>query len=434
MELTSQSAGAEIAVMKRSHSPWAIGIAVLLMALLSGGCGQALPPARGAKALDVVVTKPISSDVTDYQDFTGRLEAVRTVDIRARVSGYVIDVPFKEGDLVHKGDLLYLIDPRHYEVDLKQAEGNLKLAEADRSLQERNALRVRKLIGTRTVNQEDYDAIMAALDKASASIEVMSASRDKARLYLSWTRVTAPLDGRISRRYVDPGNLVSADNTLLTTIVSEDPMHAYFDVDERTYLDLLALTKSMGSSWFSDLHFPVLFRLANEEEFTHSGTINFLDNRVSASTGTIRMRGELTNPGGRFKPGLFARIRLPIGIPYKAILIPDEALQSDQGKKFVYVVVPDKDEAGQPLERGKVAYRSVKIGQAIQDLRVIKEGLGPDERVIVEGMQRVRAESEVRASWREPPKPPTQPLTQLLTAGRPVEGDRTPGRPGTGNE
>jgi RND family efflux transporter MFP subunit len=426
MELTGQSAKAEITIMNRFQLPGAPGIVLFLTALLAGGCGPA-PAAKGTKTPEVTVTKPTTGDVTDYQDFTGRLEAVKTVDIRARVSGYVKEVPFKEGDLVQKGDLLFQIDPQTYEADLKQAEANLKLAEADRRLFERNLERSRRLFGTRAANQEDYDTNMAGWERAGANIDATTAARNRAKLYLDWTRVTAPMAGRISRRYVDPGNLIKADDTMLTTMVTEDPMYAYFDVDERTYLDLRALTQSAGSSWFSDLHFPVLFRLANEEEFIHPGAINFLDNRVSATTGTIRMRGEFPNPGGQLKAGLFARIRLPIGAPYKAILVPDEALLSDQGKKYVYVVT-DKNDKGEPLGHDRVVYRSVKIGQAVDGLRVIKEGLKADERVIIDGMQRVRPETEVKAALKPPPKPPTQALTQLLTAAKPAEGDKTPGR------
>jgi multidrug efflux pump subunit AcrA (membrane-fusion protein) len=295
----------------------------------------------------------------------------------------------------------------------------------------------------------------------------MEAGRDRAKLYLDYTRVTAPLDGRISRRNVDPGNLVNADQTLLTTIVTVDPVYAYFDVDERTYLELVGAAAREMKSWFEGLQFDVLLRLAGEEEFSHKGTVNFLDNRLNANTGTIRMRAVVQNSTGYLKAGLFARVRLPIGQPYKALLISDEALQSDQGKKYVWVVNADK----------KVEYRSVQLGQSIAGLRVIKEGykftdksveslraaavpdgvlaklaalrnrevprkqdfvaelgklldknelaryqdrllreceegLHEGDHVIVEGMQRVRAGMEVQTKWQDPPRAPHATLAK----------------------
>jgi RND family efflux transporter MFP subunit len=258
----------------------------------------------------------------------------------------------------------------------------------------------------------------------------MEAARDRAKLYLEFTHVVAPplyddeghpLSGRISRRMVDPGNLVNADQTILTTIVSEDKMYAYFDVDERTYLELVAANSSPSSSsggktWFSTLEFPVLMRLANQDEFTDMGKVNFLDNRLNANTGTVRMRGVFKNPTRILKSGLFVRIRLPLGASYKTLLIPDEALLSDQGRKYVYVV-NDKEE---------VEYRSVTLGQSIEGLRAIKEGLKEGERVIVSGMQRVRPKLRVQVKMQDPPTPPKSSLTRMLAAYRPeVENPKT---------
>ncbi len=473
-----------------------LGIA-LLSAVLVAGCGLAPSSANGKNGVndkkpEVIVTTPILGKVTDYEDFTGRLDALKTVDIRARVSGYVKQAPFKEGDQVREGDLLFEIDPRTYAADLNQAKANLKLAEADSRLQQKNAARARQLIGNKAMAQEDYDTAEATAEKAKATVKSMEAARDRAQLYLDFTRVTAPWNGRISRRLVDPGNLVNADNTILTTMVTEDPLYAYFDVDERTYLNLvearsqrsevrnqksevggqksenasqnsgagLSLGARRGSpdpaehldrrSPFAsgDLRSesgagsgdprtapaltsaPVLMRLANETEFSRPGTVNFVDNRVNATTGTVRMRGIFPNPEGSLKPGLFARIRLPIGQPYDALLIPDEALLSDQGKSYVYVVTSEE----------KVEYRPVKIGQGVQGLRVIKpaekgkegkEGLSNGERVIVSGMQRVRRGAQVQATMQAPPKPPESPLSRLLTQLPSIRpGDTETRRPG----
>ncbi len=286
------------------------------------------------------------------------------------------------------------------------------------------------MIGNGSVSQEEYDQAVANRDRAIATVGSMKAARDRAELYLKFTRVVAPslrddeghpLSGRISRRQVDPGNLVNADQTILTTIVSEDRMYAYFDVDERTYLDLVAATSSAstapgGSKWFSTLQFPVLMRLANQDEFTDMGHVNFLDNRLNANTGTVRMRGVFNNPSRVLKSGLFVRIRLPLGTSYKTILIPDEALMSDQGRKYVYVV--NDEEA--------VEYRSVTLGQSIEGLRAIKTGLKEGERVIISGMQRVRPKLHVQVKMQDPPAPPKSSLTRMLAAYHPeVEHPKT---------
>jgi RND family efflux transporter MFP subunit len=388
------------------------------MALISG-CGQAHQE-QEKKVPEVIVTTPVTAQVTDYQDFTGRLDGIKTVEVRARVSGFVMAAPFKEGDLVHEGDLLFQIDRRTYQATLNQTEANLKLAETDRSLQERNATRARRLAGSNSVGAEEYETMIATFEKSKATVGSMEAARDMAKLYLDYTQVTAPVTGRVSRRFVDPGNLVVQDSTLLTTIVSDSQLYAYFDVDERAYLDLLGAASPGQGSWFAGLKFPVVMRLANEEEFTRTGTVNFIDNRVSATTGTIRMRGLFENPLGALKAGLFVRIRLPIGNPYQAVLIADEALQSDQGRKYVYVV----------NDGNEVVYRPVTIGQEIQGMAVIKKGLAEGERVILSGMQRVRPGTPVQVKMQKPPKAPESPLARLLTSSRKegeAENKRRPG-------
>ncbi len=388
-----------------------VSLSPCLLVFLQAGCNHAAPAAQGPKTVEVVATTPITYQVTDYQDFTGRLDAFMTVDIRPRVSGYVTDVPFKEGDEVHKGDLLFQIDPRPYQADVSQAQANLKQAEADRILQEKIAARGRQLVGGGNISKEEYDQDLAAADKARATVGAMQAARDRAQLYLSFTRVIAPFDGRISRRYVDPGTLEKADDTMLTTLVTDTPMYAYFDVDERTYLELLKSAKQ--ASWMKDLQFPVLMRLADEDDYQRAGTVNFIDNRVIGTSGTVRMRGVFDNPkGGILKAGLFVRIRLPIGQPYESLLVPDEALLSDQGRKYVYVVNGDNI----------VEYRSVEVGHAIQGLRVVKKGLNLGDRVIIKGMQRVRPKAAVQVTMQNPPKAPESPLGKLLAGKR--QGDK----------
>jgi RND family efflux transporter MFP subunit len=391
-------------------------IALLLAALFVAGCGQTTRPPRGPKEPEVVVTTPISYEVTDYQDFTGRLTAIKTVEIRARVSGYVNSVNFKEGDMVRKGELLFQVDPRSYVADLNQAKANVKLARADANLQQKIAARAEDLYSRKAISREDYETCVATWEKSRANVRALEEIQARAQLYVDYTRVTSPLDGRISYRNVDPGNLIVADSTLLTTIVTENPQYIYFDVDERTFVELSESASQGTAAWFSRLGFPVLMRLATEDEFTHIGTADFIDNRVNANTGTIRMRAIFQNPKGYLKSGLFARVRLPIGNPYQALLIPDEAVQSDQGRKIIYVV-NDKNE---------VVYRRVQLGHSIQGLRVIKDGLKKGERVIKSGMQRVRQGDQVRPKMEKPPKPPKSSLEKLLAFHR--QKNKTTGR------
>ena len=387
------------------------GVGLLAMGLVAG-CENGTTPTQGSKKPKVVVTHPITGKVVDFQDFTGRLKAVKMVEIRARVSGYVTDIPFKEGDLVKEGDTLFQIDSRPYKADLSQTEANVKVAIADRILMQKNADRAAKMILNGSISREDYDAAFAAVDKSIATVGATEAARQKAALYLDYTRVIAPFSGRISRRFVDPGNLVTADNTILTTIVTEDPMWAFFDVDERSYLDLRG-RMSPGATWVEGMKLPVLMRLASETEFTRDGVVDFVDNSVTPSTGTVTMRGVFDNPTGLLKAGLFLRVRLPIGQPYDSIIIPDEAIQSDQERKYVWVV----------NKNNEVEYRLVKLGQAIGELRVIrpaepgqegKEGLAEGERFIVSGMQRVRKGVQVEATNQAPPEAPNIPLVRLL--------------------
>jgi RND family efflux transporter MFP subunit len=391
----------------------AFGALAVLAAVAAGlaGCNHSQPP-KPNKNPRVVVTKPVRGQVVDYQDFTGRLDAFRSVEVKARVTGHITAAPFREGDLIREGQLLFQIDRRPFEADLNQAEANLKVSIADRNFQEKSVERYRKA-GVANVSREEMETVQAAFEKAVAKVAADQAAVERARLYLDYTAVKAPLTGRVSRRYVDPGNLVTADNTALASIVAEQQVYAYFDVDERTYLDLLALVAPGTKEWTDGLKLPVLMRVANEEEFHTVGQVDFVDNRVVATTGTVRMRGVFENLKGFLKTGLFVRIRLPLGNAYDALMIPDEAIQSDQERKYVWVVnVHDETE-----------YRTVDPGQSVGGLRVIKapaagkdgqEGLREGDRVIVSGMQRVRNGVTVDAETHPPPAPPEVPLVQVL--------------------
>ncbi len=308
--------------------------------------------------------------------------------------------------------------------DFQQAEANVNLAIADKNLQDKNVARGRQMFGARSIGKEEYDTTLASLEKAYANVGSATAMRDRAAVYLGYTVVRSPLTGRISRRFVDPGNLVKADDTMLTTVVSDDPIYAYFDVDERTYLDLVGEKASAKpSARANELQVPVLMRLANEADFIHQGRVNFVDNRLNGNTGTIRMRAIFDNPQGIFKAGLFIRCRLPLGQPYKTFLIPDEAIMSDQGRKYVFVVNSDNE----------VVYRPVTLGQTLDGLRAIKlpskgsedkEGIQAGERVVISGMQRVRAGQQVKLKMQAPPKPPVSPLGKLLVEAKKESGIR----------
>jgi RND family efflux transporter MFP subunit len=382
-------------------------VTVSSFVLWACGCGSRTDTSRTGenRSIDVDTARPVTGQVVDFEEFTGRLDAKNTTDIRARVSGYIVEADFKEGDEVEKGKVLFIIDPRTYEADRNQAEANLKLAEADSRLQQKIAARSQSLERTQSVAREEYETAIATAEKAKATVGSTKAALDRAKLYVGYTKVIAPWSGRISRRMVDPGNLVNADNTVLTTLVTDDPLYAYFDVDERTYLNLVEANASKATSSSGITDSPVVFRLANESDFSRLATVNFVDNRINAATGTIRMRGVFHNETKTLKPGLFVRIRLPIGVPYKAILVRDEAVLSDQGRKYVFVVD----------EHNKVVYRPVTIGQETGGWRVIKEGVKLDDKIIIAGMQRVREGSLVKPTEKKPEKPSESRLVQLLT-------------------
>jgi RND family efflux transporter MFP subunit len=331
-----------------------------------------------------MVSHPVEQDVTDYADFTGRTAAVDSVELRARVWGYLDKVNFKEGALVKKDDVLFEIDPRVYRADVERTRGTVAQFEARVHRTERDHRRAKTLLARAAVGQEEYDRYEADYREAAASLDIARANRDLAELNLGYTRVTAPVSGRVSRYVVTVGNLIQAGDqgggTLLTTIVSLDPMYAYFDVDERTALRVRQLVREGKSDSPRAGGFPVSLGLANEEGHPHQGTVNFVENQVNPKTGTIRLRGVFPNKDQVLLPGLFARVRTPIGRPHQALLVSERALDTDQGQKILYVV-NDKNE---------VASRPVRLGALHKGLREIADGLKQGERVIVDGIQNVR--------------------------------------------
>lgn len=362
---------------------------ILAAALVSGlglmpaGCTHA-PSEAPAAPPSVTVSYPVEREVTDYADFTARTAAVDSVELRARVSGYLDRVNFKAGALVNKGDVLFEIDPRTYKAVLKQAEANLASNEARVKRLDADLARAQRLISTGTISREEYDKIVSDRGEAVASQAALKAAVERAELDLGFTKVLAPISGRISRYFVTVGNLVQAGDltggTLLTTIVSVDPMYAYFDVDEHTVLRVKQLIREGRATTPDDVEIPVWLGLANEDGHPHRGVINFIDNQVNPRTGTLKVRGVFPNKDETLSPGYFARVRVPIGVSHKALLITERALDTDQGQKIVYVV--DKD--------NKVVVRPVRLGALHEGLREITDGLQAGDRVIVVGLQQVR--------------------------------------------
>jgi RND family efflux transporter MFP subunit len=330
-----------------------LGIASALLpglCLALAGCARAPSEAPAAAPPPVTVSYPVEREVTDYADFTARTAAVDSVELRARVSGYLDKVNFKEGALVKKGDVLFEIDPRTYQAVLKHAEGNLAAAEAHVVRLDADFARARRLVGTGAISREDYDKVVGDRGEAVASQAALKAAVERAQLDLGFTKVTAPVGGRVSRYYVTVGNLVQAGDltggTLLTTIVSVDPMYAYFDVDEHTVLRVKQLIREGKAQNAEEVEIPVWLGLANEDGHPHRGSIHFIDNQVNPRTGTLRVRGVFPNKDDALSPGYFARVRVPIGVPHNTLLVTERALDTDQGQKVVYVV--DKDNGWSP--------------------------------------------------------------------------------------
>jgi RND family efflux transporter MFP subunit len=358
---------------------------VLLGVCLSlAGCVRAPSVAPEVAPTPVTVSRPVEREVTDYAIFTGRTAAVDSVEVRARVWGYLDKVNFKEGALVKKDEVLFEIDPRLYRADFERTRGTVSQCEARVHRTERDYRRAKTLLGRGAVGQEEYDRYEADYREALANLDVARANRDTAALNLDYTKITAPVSGRVSRYVVTVGNLIRSGDqnggTLLTTVVSVDPMYVYFDMDERTVLRVRALIREGKASSARETEWPVALGLATEEGFPHRGMINFEDNQVNPKTGTLRVRGVFPNKDELLSPGLFARVRVPIGQAHRALLVTDRAIDTDQGQKVLYVV----------NEKSEVVSRSVRPGALHQGLREITEGLKPGEKVIVGGLQLVR--------------------------------------------
>lgn len=364
------------------QSPWGPSLILLTAATLASGCRADPPPPPPPPAVTVAAVP--ERDVTEWDEFTGRLEAVDAVEIRPRVSGYIKGVDFAEGKEVRKGAILFEIDPRPYEADLERAQAGLEQARTGAELAAREVERARKLVDVQAISREEFDSRTSAHAQGVAAVRAAEAAVQTAELNLNWTRVRSPIAGRVSRAEVTAGNLVQAGPptaTLLTTVVSLDPIYAYFEGDEQTYLRYSMLARAGTRPSSRDVRNPIYLGLANEDGlFPHQGYVDFVDNRLNPETGTIRARAVFSNKDRIFTPGLFARIKLVGSGKYHAALVLDRAIGTDQDKKFVLVLKPDST----------VEYRSVEPGRLIDGLRVVTSGLKEGEQIVVNGLQRVR--------------------------------------------
>src|SRR5881628_3689603 len=368
-------------------SRWAPVACALVLASCSARPAPAAPPPK------VKVVQPVAREITEWDEFTARLDAVDSVEVRPRVSGYLQSIHFQDGAIVQKGDLLFLIDPRPYEAALHRTEADVELAKSRLALARKNFARAADLLKSHAISQEESDIRESNVRQAEASVEETQAAVDAARLDVEFTRVSAPVGGRVGRKLVTEGNLINGGVGTQGTLL--------------TYNRLARLGQRPSSRDYKN---PVHVALADEEGFPHPGVMDFVDNQVDRGTGTIVGRALLPNSDLSLLPGLFARLRLPGSGQYQAILVPDEAIGSDQSQKFVFLVDGES----------KAQYRTVKIGPLIDGLRVVREGVGPEDRVVVAGLQRVRPGLKVDAQEDPMPSPPAADAGEAHPATTPA--------------
>lgn len=358
--------------LRASMQPMLAGLAVaVLVALAASACSSEAAPAAGPPPPEVSVASVLTKSVSQWDDFTGRVAAVESVELRPRVSGYVQRVAYAEGEEVRKGDLLFVVDPRPYQAALDRALAELARAQAESRLAGAQDARAQSLIEVKAISREEFEQRKANTAGASAAVRAAEAAVTAARLDLQFTQVRSPIDGRAGRALVTQGNLAQADATLLTTVVSQDPVFVYFDADEQTWLRHSAAARTGDN--------PVRVGLSSETGYPHTGTLDFIDNQVDPRTGTLRARAVLRNPDRLFTPGLFARVQLQGSGQSSALLVDDKAVLTDQDRKYVYVVGADNT----------AQRKDVVLGRSVHGLRVVQSGLSPRDRVIVQGVQKV---------------------------------------------
>jgi multidrug efflux system membrane fusion protein len=373
---------------------------MLTLAPVLAGCGEGAPKQAAPRPPAVTVAKPAKQTVTDYDEYVGRFVAVDMVEVRARVSGYLEKIHFQDGQLVKQGDLLFTVDRRPFETTVAQTRAQLAQARANLAFAEADLARGSQLVREKTITEQTFDQRTQAKRVAEASVQAQEAAVRQAELDLQFTELKAPVAGRIGDRRVSPGNLVTGgtggNTTLLATIVSIDPMRFEFTFDEASYLRQERIAGATIDANSRGKGIKVSLRLIDEPEFTHEGTVDFMDNVIDRSSGTIRGRAQIPNPKGLFTPGMFARVRVPGSLPYEALLVPDAAIGSEQVRKFVMVVGTDN----------KVQPKYVTLGQLSGNLRIIKDGLSADDTIVVNGLARIRPGVEVAPQAQgETPKP-----------------------------
>lgn len=364
---------------------------LLALATFAASCGERQQQGGGPSPPAVTVAKPVKRTVFDYDEYVGRFTAINSVEVRARVSGYLDKVHFKDGQLVKQGDLLFTIDKRPFQNTLDQARANLDQAKSNLAFTESDYTRGQQLVRDKTITDQTFEQRAQAFRNAKASVSNNEAAVRQAELDMEFTELRAPVNGRIGDRRVSPGNLVtggaSGNTTLLATIVSTDPIYFEFTFDEASYLRYQRLAEKGQDIASRNASVPVAIKLIDESDFDHKGRMDFVDNVIDRSTGTIRGRAVFSNPNEMFTPGMFARVRVPGSPPYEGLLVPDVAIGTEQARRFV-VVIDDQDTA-------RIKY--VTLGQLTPDnFRVIKEGVGPDDRVVVEGLMQARPGTKVR--------------------------------------
>lgn len=359
----------------------ATGFVLTLAAAISAGCGPQAAPAP--QAMPVTVSTVLEREVAEWDEFTGRLRAIDSVEIRPRVSGYIDRIAFREGGDVKKGDLLFVIDPKPFQAELQRAEAQVSSARAQAQLARQMRANAERMLAAGAISQEEFDERASGDAVAAEAVRAAQAEANIARLNLGYTRITSPIAGRVSRAEITQGNLVSGGSgeaTLLTTVVSLDPIYVEFEGDEQIYLRYTERNISGDRPSSRNAPNPVYMGLANDQGFPHEGHMVFVDNQVNPSTGTIRARAIFDNGAGKFTPGLFARLQLLGSGKYQAVLISDRAVATDQDRKYVMVVNQDK----------VLEYRAVRPGRVVDGLRIVLEGLKPGEVIVVNGLQRVR--------------------------------------------
>jgi RND family efflux transporter MFP subunit len=372
-------------------NPLRILIISLVLFPILAACGQGQSQTRAAPPSppQVTVAKPVSKAVADQDEYVGRFVAVDSVEVRARVSGYLDAIHFRDGQMVKKGDLLFTIDRRPFQTALDQAQANLAQARANLTFTESDLARGQNLVGNAVISRQTLDQRLQANSVAKAAVAAQEAAVRQATLDLEFTELRAPVSGRIGDRRVSPGNLVmggtTGNTTLLATIQSTDPIRFEFTFDEASYLRYLRLGEANANIADGGTTIPVKLKLIDEPAFRHDGKMDFVDNAIDRSSGTIRGRADFANPKGTFTPGMFGRVRLAAAPPNEALLVPDAAIGTEQVRKFVLVV--DAENIARP--------KYVTLGPVVDGLRVIEDGLAKDDRVIVNGLMRARPGSKV---------------------------------------